>query len=169
MSFPFLLSSQPCSRTQPSRTLRRQVRQLTHSEHHAKFLERPGQPFTFYGHDPADPLTTTLSAGRQLQQVLKLADWIWGQFYAGDTLKASERGRLASKLLRHHRQASNLAAILIALLAYCMFFFIFRHNCGSACRMEMSLTQVSACQTFSLGIRYVLPSICDIIIMMRFD
>ena len=91
----------------------RQVRQLTHLEHHAKFLERPGQPFTFYGHDLAGPLTTMLSAGRQLQQVLKLADWIWGQFYAGDTLKASERGRLASKLLRHHRQASNLALCLL--------------------------------------------------------
>ena len=36
--------------------------------------------------------------------MLKLADWVWAQFYPGATLKPAERGRLASKLLRHHKQ-----------------------------------------------------------------
>lgn len=43
-------------------------------------------------------------ASRPLPKVLQLADWVWGQFYDGATLKPAERGRLASKLLRHHNQ-----------------------------------------------------------------
>ena len=43
-------------------------------------------------------------AASPLPQVLKLADWVWAQFYQGSALKPAERGRLASKLLRHHSQ-----------------------------------------------------------------
>ena len=43
-----------------------------------------------------------------LPQVLKLADWVWGQFTGtnsdGACLTPAERGRLASRLLRHHCQ-----------------------------------------------------------------
>ena len=61
---------------------------------------------------------------RQLQQVLKLADWTWAQFYEGATLKPAERGRLASKLLRHHDQASKRERYLLLACTYSCSFSI---------------------------------------------